>query len=75
MKVPDFLWDNESGRIKGYVPIYFFFYSRWQKFIHRFDYHHMKPNPTNEFAWCHWCGLRDKIIKLPELESNPKKGK
>lgn len=52
----------------GRVKMYYFFYKNWQKFIHRFNYHHMKPNITKEYAWCHWCGLRDKIVNLDEIK-------
>ena len=48
--------------------MYYFFYKNWQKFIHRFNYHHMKPNITKEYAWCHWCGLRDKIVDLDKIK-------
>lgn len=52
----------------GRVKMYYFFYKNWQKFIHRFNYHHMKPNITKEYAWCHWCGLRDKIVDLDKIK-------
>ena len=28
----------------------------------------MKPNITKEYAWCHWCGLRDKIVDLDKIK-------
>jgi hypothetical protein len=43
-------------------------YRVWSKLIHRFNYHHMELSyPLNErgqvdtVAWCHWCGLRDRV--------------
>jgi hypothetical protein len=40
-----------------------FKYRWWQKFIHKFNYHHMElAHPDGDtLAWCHWCGLRDIV--------------
>lgn len=54
---------------KYHIPFYGRFYQRWQKFIHRHNYHHMELSyPGGDIiAWCHWCGLRDKFPKTSTL--------
>jgi hypothetical protein len=45
--------------IKGYI------YRFVMKLSHKFNWHHMKPNPYLEPGkiqlWCHWCGARCTI--------------
>ena len=47
--------------------IYGYLYQILMKLSHRFNWHHMKPNPYLEHGkihlWCHWCGARSVLIK------------
>lgn len=67
------MMDNENSKVGGFML--FFYYRRykyWQKFIHRFNYHHMELSyPDGEtLAWCHWCGLRDKVYDAKATETS-----
>ena len=47
--------------------IYGYFYRLLMRLSHRFNWHHMKPNPHLEkgkiHLWCYWCGARAVLIK------------
>lgn len=53
--------------IRGY------FYRIVMKLSHKFNWHHMKPNPYLEkdkiHLWCHWCGARCTIPNMKNIDS------
>lgn len=62
-KIAEFM-DNENSKVAGLmVAVYSWRYRTWSRFIHRFNYHHMPLSYPDDdiIAWCHWCGLRDKL--------------
>lgn len=58
--------------MKSYnLPFYGKRYRAWSRFIHRFNYHYMPLSyPDGDtIAWCHWCGLRDKVYDPKAAEA------
>ena len=53
--------------IRGYI------YRFVMKISHKFNWHHMKPNPHLEpgkiHLWCHWCGIRSVKTNIKEVIS------
>ena len=53
--------------------IYGYFYRLLMRLSHRFNWHHMKPNPNLEYGkihlWCHWCGIRSVKTNIEEVIS------
>lgn len=53
--------------------IYGYFYRLLMRLSHRFNWHHMKPNPYLEHGkihlWCHWCGIRSVKTNIEEVIS------
>jgi hypothetical protein len=53
--------------------IYGYFYRLLMRLSHRFNWHHMKPNPHLEHGkihlWCHWCGIRSVKTNIEEVIS------
>jgi hypothetical protein len=51
--------------------IYGYFYRLLMRLSHRFNWHHMKPNPHLEHGkvhlWCHWCGIRSVKTNIEEV--------
>ena len=53
--------------------IYGYFYRLLMRLSHRFNWHHMKPNPHLEHGkihlWCYWCGIRSVKTNIEEVIS------